>query len=97
MMDVKYVAKLAKLNLDREVGKRMEEHFRRMLEYVKILDELDLEGVEPLYYPHMGYQRMRRDVPEEGLARDEALKDAPDSHLYFFRVPSPLKGVRKGK
>lgn len=97
MMDVKYVARLAKLNLYEETERAMREHFRRMLNYVKILDELNLEGVEPLTYPHSGFQRLRRDIPEEGIARDEALKDAPDSHLYFFRVPSPLKGLRKRK
>jgi len=96
-MDVRYVARLAKLNLDEETERAMREHFKRMLEYVKILDELNLEGVEPLSYPHVSHLRLRKDIPKKGLTRDEALKDAPDSHLYFFRVPSPLKGLRKGK
>jgi len=97
MMDVKYIARLAKLNLDEKTEEKMKGHFKKMLEYVKILDELNLDGIDPLTYPHTSYQRMRDDVPKSGLERDEALKDAPDSHLYFFRVPSPLKGLRKGK
>ncbi len=96
-IDVKHIAELAKLKLPPEEEKKMEEHFRRMLEFVEILNELDLENVEPMIYPHEGLQILREDVPGKSLLREDALMDAPDQHHFYFRVPSPLKRVMKKK
>ncbi len=96
-LDVRHIARLARLRLSPEEEKKMEVHFRRMLEFVEILDELDLRLIEPMVYPHEGFQRLRDDVPRKGLERENALMDAPDQYLFYFRVPSPLRKVMKRK
>lgn len=95
MIDVRHIANLAKLSLEGEELEKIRKHFEKMLNYFKILDELDLENVEPLPYPHYSFQRMREDTEGEGIEREEALRDAPDTYLHYFRVPSPLKGIKK--
>ncbi len=95
---VEHVASLAKLHLEGKEKEKMVEHFEKILHYVEILNELDLEDVEPMSYPHPGTQRLREDVPERGkISREEVLEEAPDVYLRFFRVPSPLKGIIKKK
>ncbi len=95
-MDVEKVANLAKLTFrSEEEKKKTEEEFKKILDFVNKIQELNLEGIEPLTHPHEGYQRLRKDHPERGLSRDEALRDAPETRQFFFKVPSPLKGVSK--
>ncbi len=94
-IDIEKIASLAKIDIKGEEKKQMEIHFRKMLEYFQKLQELDLEGVEPLINPHEGTQRMRKDEPGKGLNREDVFKSAPDVRDNYFRVVSPLKDVRK--
>lgn len=94
---VKYIASLAKLKIEEEKFDKIAEHFEKVLHYVKILEELELDRVEPMPYPHEAFQRLRRDVPHETTARQAALEEAPDVYLHFFRAPSPLRGIIKRK
>ncbi len=95
-MDVEKVANLAKLMFrDEEEKRKTEAEFKKILDFVNKIQELNLEGIEPLTHPHEGFQRLRKDVPQKGLSRDEALRDAPEARQFFFKVPSPLKGVSK--
>jgi aspartyl-tRNA(Asn)/glutamyl-tRNA(Gln) amidotransferase subunit C len=92
---VKHVARLARLRIEDEELREMASHFKKILNYVEILDELDLENVDPMPYPHKAKQRLREDIPGEGLSREEVLEEAPDVFLHFIRSPSPLKGIVK--
>ena len=95
-MDVEKVANLAKLTFSSEEEKeKTAKEFEKILEFVGKIKELNLEGVEPLTHPHEGYQKLRKDEPKRGLSRDEALRDAPDVYQFFFKVPSPLKGISR--
>lgn len=95
---VEHVALLAKLHLKNEEIEKMREHFDKMLQYVEIINELDLEHVEPMSYPHEALQRFREDIPKTTtLRREEILEEAPDVSLHFFKSPSPLKGITKKK
>jgi aspartyl-tRNA(Asn)/glutamyl-tRNA(Gln) amidotransferase subunit C len=95
MTDVDRIAKLAGLHLDPDEEHRMKEHFKRMLEYVRRLEELDLGDVPPLAHPHGSEGPLRKDEPGNSLDRDNVLKEAPDTFHSYFRVPSPLKDVEK--
>jgi aspartyl-tRNA(Asn)/glutamyl-tRNA(Gln) amidotransferase subunit C len=95
MTDVRRIAELAKLHLDPKEERQMKEHFERMLEYVRKLDDLDLEDVSPLAHPHGNEGPFRNDEPGESLDRDKVLEEAPDAFHSYFRVPSPLKDVEK--
>lgn len=94
-LDVKRVAELAKLALTPEEEARMEKELKAILSYFAMLDEVDVEGIEPLFNPHEGQAWLREDEPGQPLEREQALADAPDRHLDFFRAPSPIREVRK--
>lgn len=88
--DVRQVAKLSRLALsDREIA-----HFTgqlaAVLEYVGKLNELDVEGVEPLFHASDHHSVMRADETQPGLTPDEALANAPDRQDDFFKVPKVL-------
>ncbi|RKZ01991.1 MAG: Asp-tRNA(Asn)/Glu-tRNA(Gln) amidotransferase GatCAB subunit C [Candidatus Hydrothermota bacterium] len=96
-IDVKKIAELAKLSPSPQEAAALEVHFKKMLKYFQKLQELDLSDVEPLTNPHEFALRMRDDEPKSGLDRESVLRNAPDRHENFYRVPSPLKEVRKEK
>ncbi len=92
---IQRIAELAKLSLKDDELDSMQEHFTKMIKNFQKLQELNLEGVEQLVNPHEGLQRMREDIPASGVDREEVLSAAPNRKDHFFRVPSPLKEVRK--
>jgi len=73
-----------------ETEEHLEEHLKRMLEFVKVIDELHLDDVEPMSYPHNLSQRLREDKRGKCLKREDILRNAPDTYLKFFRMPSPI-------
>lgn len=84
---LEYVARIAKIDLTEEEGKRLIKDLVRILEYVEKLKEVDVEGVEPMYHPFPFEQRLREDRVMRWLTQEEALLNAPDSKDGFFRVP----------
>ncbi|MEM8739243.1 MAG: Asp-tRNA(Asn)/Glu-tRNA(Gln) amidotransferase subunit GatC [Planctomycetota bacterium] len=88
--EVRQVAKLGRLSLtDTEVA-----HFAKQLSavvgYVSQLDELDLEGVLPLYQPGDAKDVTREDIERPGLSPEAALANAPAARDGFFQVPRVL-------
>ena len=88
--DVRQVAKLGRLELTDEQVHHFTGQLAAVLGYVGKLNELDLEGVEPLYHPGDQHSVTRPDVEQPGLERDAALSNAPDAQDGFFKVPKVL-------
>lgn len=62
-----------------------------ILEYVKKLDELDTEDIEPLSHVLDLINVSRRDEEAASLTREEALMNAPESDGEFFIVPKVIE------
>ncbi|HOK22443.1 MAG TPA: Asp-tRNA(Asn)/Glu-tRNA(Gln) amidotransferase subunit GatC [Candidatus Hydrothermia bacterium] len=93
---VQHILNLAKLYMDENEAKQMEEHLNNILMMVDKLREIDTENVEPLYYPYDELTlRFREDTEKESLAKFEVLENSPESFSDFIKAPSPLKGVIK--
>lgn len=86
-IDVAYVAALARLELSAEEKKEFQEQLGGILAFVETLSEIDVEGVEPTAHPAPVLDCFREDVAVEGLAREDFLRNAPDSALDQIRVP----------
>ncbi len=86
-IDVRYVANLARLDLDEEEIRTFQGQLGTILEYVEKLGELDLEGIEPTAYPSPVFDRMDADEPRPGLAPSALLDNAPDQASGQVRVP----------
>ena len=81
------LAKLARLAPPPERVEQLRGDLERILTMVEKLDELDLDGVEPLRYVTDVEHVLRPDVIGGHLDRTTALDNAPAAEEGFFRVP----------
>ena len=88
--DVRHVAKLSRLKLTDEQIADHTKQLGRVLDYIDKLNELDVEGVEPMAHALDLSNVLREDVPTEPLSVEKALATAPDSDPPFFKVPKVL-------
>ena len=61
-----------------------------MLGYISKLNELDVEGVEPMAHPLELVNVLRPDVDKPGMPTESALANAPAKTPPFFKVPKVL-------
>ena len=88
--DVRHVAKLSRLRLSDEEVAHFTGQLGAILEYIAKLNELDVEGVEPMAHPLDLVNVLREDVEQPGIAVEAALANAPQQSPPFFKVPKVL-------
>ncbi len=93
-MDVKKIAELAHLEISEEEVELYTPQMASIVEYVKQLEELDTENIEPalggLTAAGEATESVRDDVVRPSLGQALALDQAPDPHSGHFRVPKVL-------
>ena len=90
--DVKYVARLARLELSEDEVKTYTTQLGAVLEYAEMLNQLDTDQVEPTTHVQEMNNVLRKDEVVPSMDRDEILKNAPDKSKGCFRVPKILEG-----
>lgn len=88
--DVEHVARLAKLSFTEAEKKKLVTELNSILEYMEQLNELDTKDVDPLSHVIELSNVFREDIVKPGLAREEALRNAPARGEKFFKVPKVL-------
>lgn len=88
---VEKLAHLARLEFSENEKEEMLQDMNKMLAFVDKINELDLEGVEPLIYLTEEGNVLRKDEVKQHVTKDEALKNAPDKDTDYFRVPKVLQ------
>ena len=91
LSDVRKVASLARLALDDEELLASGNQLTSILEYVRLLDEVDITGVEPMTHPVPAENVFREDQMLASLPREAALSNAPKTDGEFFVVPKILE------
>lgn len=86
-MDVRYVARLARLELTEEEATLFQAQLGQILAYVDQLKQLDVTGIEPTAHAVPRVNVMRPDEPRPGLSQQEALANAPAQANGLFLVP----------
>jgi aspartyl-tRNA(Asn)/glutamyl-tRNA(Gln) amidotransferase subunit C len=82
------VAKLARLALPEERVAPMAAELNGIMAWIEQLNEVDIEGVEPMTSAVEGLALpMRADVVTEGGDPERVLKNAPKAEDGFFVVP----------
>ena len=61
-----------------------------MIGFVEKLNELNLEGVEPLLHMSEEINVLREDEIKGSVSREEALKNAPHTMKNYFMVPKVI-------
>lgn len=88
--DVRKVALLSRLRIEEDQLDVYAAKLASVLGYVERLQELDLEGVEPLTNPLDATNRLDEDLPRKGLSTESLMKMAPRATPPFVAVPKVL-------
>jgi aspartyl-tRNA(Asn)/glutamyl-tRNA(Gln) amidotransferase subunit C len=91
MIDVKKVAKLARLKISAEDEELYQSQLSAIFKYFEEVSNINTEGIEPLITPSEIEQVWREDKVERGLSSEQALQNAPEKLGHLFRVP-PVVG-----
>ncbi len=86
LSDVQHVARLARVHMSDEELEHMRVQLSAILDYVALLQKLDVEGVEPTAQITGQTTVTRADHVEAALPREAALRNAPDQRDGMFRV-----------
>ena len=89
-LDVKYIAGLARIGLADDEVAMFERQLARIVEYVRQLQKLDVDGIEPTAHASPVVNALRADEPRPGLSADEALAVAPQRADDLFAVPKVI-------
>ncbi len=93
-IDVKtaaHVAKLARIRVDQERLPALADEFNTILGFIEQLNEVDVDGVEPMVSVTPMRLKRRQDVVTDGNMPDKILANAPDAREGFFAVPKVVE------
>jgi aspartyl-tRNA(Asn)/glutamyl-tRNA(Gln) amidotransferase subunit C len=85
------VAKLARIAVEDEALPALAEEFNAVLGFIEQLNEVDVEGVEPMTSVTPMRLKRREDVVTDGNQQAAVLSNAPDAHEGFFAVPKVVE------
>jgi aspartyl-tRNA(Asn)/glutamyl-tRNA(Gln) amidotransferase subunit C len=85
------VAKLARIKVEDDALPGLAQEFSAMLGFIDQLNEVDVEGVEPMTSVTPQRLKRRDDVVTDGGHADAILANAPDAREGFFAVPKVVE------
>jgi aspartyl-tRNA(Asn)/glutamyl-tRNA(Gln) amidotransferase subunit C len=88
---VRKVAKLARLELPEERVAAMAQELSGIMAWIEQLNEVDIEGVEPMTSAVAASLPLREDVVTDGGDPGRVLANAPRSEDGFFVVPKVVE------
>ena len=88
---VRRVAKLSRLHLDEVDVPLLLAEMNGILGWIEQLNEVDVDGVEPLTGAAVMAMRLREDVVTEGGMQEAVLSNAPDRAGAFYAVPKVVE------
>jgi len=88
---VKRVAKLARIAVDDAKAGKMQGELNSILGFVEQLNEVDVEGVEPMTSVVSMEMKKRVDEINDGNKADDVTANAPASEDNFFMVPKVIE------
>jgi aspartyl-tRNA(Asn)/glutamyl-tRNA(Gln) amidotransferase subunit C len=88
---VRRIARLARIKVTPEEAKGLEAELSGILDWVRQLDEVDVEGVEPMTRVAEMRLKQRRDEVTDGGIADDVTRNAPERDDHFFVVPKVVE------
>jgi aspartyl-tRNA(Asn)/glutamyl-tRNA(Gln) amidotransferase subunit C len=85
------VAKLARIKVDEADLPALAQEFNAILGFIEQLEEVDVEGVEPMVSVTPQRLKRREDVVTDGSQTAKVLANAPDAREGFFSVPKVVE------
>jgi aspartyl-tRNA(Asn)/glutamyl-tRNA(Gln) amidotransferase subunit C len=91
------LAHLSRLQFNTEEKVEIKKDLQNMIGFVEKLNELDLDGAEPLLFMSDEVNVLRDDEVKGSVSREEALRNAPAHDEQFFKVPKVIPTAPKGE
>ena len=88
---VRRIARLARIKITDEEAKALEGELSGILDWVKQLDEVATDGVEPMTRVIPTTLKKRRDEVTDGGKADDIVRNAPACEDHFFVVPKVVE------
>jgi aspartyl-tRNA(Asn)/glutamyl-tRNA(Gln) amidotransferase subunit C len=88
---VRKVARLARIAVPEDKLEPLAGELNGILAWIEQLNEVDVEGVEPMTTPVAMSLPLREDVVSDGNIRDKVLANAPRTEDGFFVVPKVVE------
>jgi aspartyl-tRNA(Asn)/glutamyl-tRNA(Gln) amidotransferase subunit C len=85
------VAHLARIKVEEDELPALAGEFNAILGFIEQLQEVDVEGVEPMTSVTPQRLKRREDVVTDGDQQDKVLANAPDAREGFFAVPKVVE------
>ena len=88
---VRHIARLARIAVSDAEVEALAPELNNILGWVEQLQEVDVEGIEPMTAVIPNTLRLRDDVVTDGGVRDAVLANAPAAEHGFFAVPKVIE------
>lgn len=88
--EVRHIARLANLSLTEEEVKKFQKQLSETLSYIKVLDQLKTDGVEPTSQVTELENVFKDEVAKKSLSQVEALSSSSSSQNGFFKTKGVL-------
>ncbi len=85
------VAKLARIKVNPDALPALAQEFNTILGFIEQLNEVNIDGVEPMTSVTPQTLKRRADVVCDGDQQDKVLANAPDAREGFFAVPKVVE------
>jgi len=94
--EIKHIAQLARIKLTDKEEEKFSKELSSILDYIDQLNQVKIDGVEPLYQPSGMTDVLRKDEHIKDFVMDEELNEkligqAPYHENRFVKVKSVLK------
>jgi aspartyl-tRNA(Asn)/glutamyl-tRNA(Gln) amidotransferase subunit C len=92
---VDHLSELARLEFNSQDKEEIKKDLQRMISFVEKLKELDTTGITPVSHMSQEVNRLREDLAQVSISRQEALQNAPLTDGLYFKVPKVIKNTFK--
>lgn len=89
--DVRKVARLSRIAVPEDRLEQLADELTGIMGWIEQLNEVDIDGVEPMTSVVAASLPMRDDVVTDGGIQDQVLANAPRSEEGFFVVPKAVE------
>ena len=88
---IKHISKLSRISVDDEKDKKLAGDLNSIFEFIKKLNELKTDNVEPLTSVAETTLKLRPDEVKSKNIREQILKNSPEENEDFFVVPRVIE------
>jgi aspartyl-tRNA(Asn)/glutamyl-tRNA(Gln) amidotransferase subunit C len=85
------LAELSKLEFNESEKEKLKTDLQGILNLVEKLEEVNVDGVDPLIYMTDEVNVLRKDAVKDTVTKAEALQNAPQKDSDYYKVPKVIK------